>query len=311
MTPERIGIVGFGLIGQRWALAFAAAGHEVRAYDPDTGQWDRFAAARPALEADIRALRGTGGSDTTPAGEIHFSTDLASALDGVEFVQESGPEQLDLKRGLLAEVEGHVGDAVIIASSSSALLPSQMQTGCRLPGRIVLGHPFNPAHLMPLVEVVGGAQTSPQAIARAIALYQAIGKRPVRLNREVTGHIALRLMAAMWREAFALLQDGVASAADIDRAFIYGPGVKWTLQGSFIANHLGADGIEDFLEKFGPTYQAIWNDLGDARLDPDSKAAVAASTRAALEGREDAELRQRRDAGLIEILQVVARHGAL
>ncbi len=304
---ERIGIVGFGLIGQRWALAFAEAGHEVSACDPDPAQWDRFTAARPALEADMRALR-----DTPPApGPISFSTDMAGALAGVDFVQENGPERLDLKQALLAEIEDHVRDEVVIASSSSALIVSDMQAHCRLPGRVVLGHPFNPAHLMPLVEVVGGARTDPAACTRARDLYTSIGKKPVMLNREVTGHIALRLMGGMWREAIAMIREGVASAEDIDRAFIYGPGVKWTLQGSFISNHLGADGIEDFLRKYGPTYRAIWDDLGDAALDERTAALVAASTRAAVAGRDDDDLRRERDAGLVEMLRVVARHGAL
>lgn len=307
MTRERIGIVGFGLIGQRWALAFACAGYDVSCYDPDDSQWAAFGQARAALEADIRALH----DDLPPMGAIRFSTDLAKALADVDFVQENGPERIEVKQVLLASIEEHVRDDVIIASSSSALLTTEMQAGCRLPGRIVLGHPFNPAHLMLLVEVVGGQQTTPETIDRAYALYEAMGKRPVRMNREMTGHIALRLMGGMWREAFAMVRDGVATAADIDRAFIYGPGVKWTLQGSFIANHLGANGIEDFLEKFGPTYQAIWNDLGDARMDSPTKATIAAATRDALADRDDDALRCERDAGLVEILRIVARHGAL
>lgn len=307
MTKEHIGIAGFGLIGQRWALAFACAGHNVSCYDPDGAQWGRFTAARPALEADIRALH----DDLPPMGKIRFSTDMAEALAPVDFVQENGPEKIEVKQALLAAIENCVRDDVIIASSSSALLTTEMQALCRIPGRIVLGHPFNPAHLMLLVEVVGGEQTAPETVDRAYALYEAMGKRPVRMNREMTGHIALRLMGGMWREAFAMVREGVATAADIDRAFIYGPGVKWTLQGSFIANHLGAAGIEDFLEKFGPTYQAIWTDLGDAKMDTPTKQIVAHSTREALAGRDDEALRTERDAGLVEILRVVARHGAL
>lgn len=304
---ERIGIIGFGLIGQRWALAFAEAGHAVQCHDPDPAQWDHFSETRAALEADMRALR-----DTPPApGVITFSTDMAEALREVDFVQESGPERLELKQDLLARIEDHVRDDVIIASSSSALIVSEMQARCRLPGRIVLGHPFNPAHLMPLVEIVGGRLTDSAACARAHALYESIGKKPVVLNREVTGHIALRLMGGMWREAIAMIREGVASAEDIDRAFIYGPGVKWTLQGSFISNHLGADGIEAFLRKYGPTYQAIWDDLGQATFDDETAELVAASTRAAVAGREDDDLRRERDAGLVEMLRVVARHGAL
>lgn len=304
---DKIGIVGFGLIGQRWALAFAEAGLEVSCYDPNPAQWEQFTAVRPGLEADMRALR----PDAPAQGAITFSTDMAVALAGVTFVQENGPEKIELKQALLAEIERHVGDEVIIASSSSALIVTEMQAKCRLPARVILGHPFNPAHLMPLVEIVGGQATDPAACEAARALYDRIGKKPVVMNREVTGHIALRLMGGMWREAIAMIREGVASAADIDRAFIYGPGVKWTLQGSFISNHLGADGIEEFLKKYGPTYQSIWDDLWTAEMDEATRKLVAASTLEAVAGRACDDLRNERDAGLVEMLRVVARHGAL
>jgi carnitine 3-dehydrogenase len=302
-----IGIVGFGVIGQRWTACFAHAGHAVRVFDPTERREAAFNEVLPALIADLDALRGF-----SPApGAIDLFPTLAETLEGVDFVQENGPEDLSLKRRLLAEIEDHIGDAVVIASSSSALLVSDMQSECRLPGRVVLGHPFNPAHLMPLVEIVGGETSDPQAIARARAIYEAIGKKPVTLNREVTGHIALRLMGAMWREAIALVRDGVASVEDVDRAFMYGPGAKWTLQGSFISNSLNADGIEDFLRKYGPTYQAIWDTLLDARLDNETIRAITASTGAAVGGRSHEDLKAAREAGLVGILKTVAAHGAL
>jgi carnitine 3-dehydrogenase len=307
MRKLTVGIVGFGVIGQRWAAAFAHAGHDVRAFDPDLERDTAFRETLPGLMADLDALGGTA----TERGRIDFHTSMAEALSGVDFVQENGPEKIELKRKLLAEIEQHVGDTVVIASSSSALLVSDMQTECRLPGRIVLGHPFNPVHLMPLVEIVGGTLTAPEALVRAKAIYDGIGKKAVVLNREITGHLALRLMGAMWREAIALVRDGVASVEDVDRAFIYGPGPKWTLQGSFISNQLNAAGMEDFLRKYGPTYQAIWDTLLDAKLDEATISAVAASTADAVKGRGQEQLRTEREAGLIAMLQSVAKHGAL
>lgn len=307
MQRRTIGVVGCGVIGQRWAAAFAHAGHDVRAWDPDGARAADYAAAAPGLMADLDALRGAPDAP----GEVRFFPTLAEALAGVDFVQENGPERIDLKRALMAEIERHVGDAVVIASSSSALLVTEMQAECRVPGRVVLGHPFNPVHLMPLVEIVGGEATEPQTVEKARALYDAIGKKPVTLNREITGHLALRLMGAMWREAIALVRDGVASVEDVDRAFIYGPGPKWTLQGSFISNQLNAAGLEDFLRKYGPTYQAIWDTLLDARLDEDTIAAVAASTAEAVGGRTQDELKAAREAGLVGILKTVAERGAL
>jgi carnitine 3-dehydrogenase len=307
MDKLTIGVIGFGVIGQRWTAAFANAGHDVRVFDSGNDRKAAFEAVLPQLMSDLDALKGR----ETTRGSIELFATLEEALAGVDFVQESGPEDLALKRKLLPEIEACIRDDVIIASSSSALLVSDMQADCQCPERIVLGHPFNPAHLMPLVEVVGGKATGPETVARAFAIYDAIGKKPVRLNREITGHLALRLMGAMWREAIALVREGVASVEDVDRAFMFGPGPKWTLQGSFISNQLNASGMEDFLRKYGPTYEAIWATLSDARLDADTIRAVAHSTAEAANGRSDSELKAQREAGLVDILKAVSRHGAL
>jgi carnitine 3-dehydrogenase len=302
-----IGVVGLGTIGQRWAATFAHHGYEVSCYDPDPARWQGFQALHPALIDDLERLAPA----RTARGPVHFSSDLGKALAGVVFVQESGPERLDLKQELLATIERNVGDDVVIASSSSALLVSDMQANCARPQRIVLAHPFNPVHLMPLVEIVGGRDTAPEVIEQTRAFYEALGKKPAVLRREVTGHLALRLMGAMWREAIALVESGVASAEDVDRAFCYGPGPKWTLQGSFISNHLNAEGIESFLTKYGKTYQDIWDDLGDARLEPATIARVSQEVRAAIGDRSDSELRDQRDAGLVDLLRVMTQRAAL
>jgi len=303
-----VGIVGFGTIGQRWAAAFRHAGLTVKAYDPDPGQWQQFSAIDASLASDLATLHG---SEARAQGAIHFTTSLSEALSGVHFVQECGPEKLNLKQDLLAAMESCIAGDIIIASSSSALKVSDMQARCARPERIVLGHPFNPAHLMPLVEIVGGDKTDPQVVAAARAFYESIGKKPVVMNREITGHLALRLMGAMWREAIALVRDGVASAEDVDRAFIYGPGPKWGLQGAFISNALNAADIDAFLVKYGPTYQAIWNDLGVAKLDAPTIAKVAAATKSAMGDRSPDDLRAARDAGLVELLRVLSQRAAL
>lgn len=302
-----IGVVGLGTIGQRWAASFAHHGYEVSCYDPDPARWQAFQALHPSLADDLERLAPAKQTQ----GQIRFSGDVAEALAGVGFVQESGPERLDLKQELLAEIERHIGDEVVIASSSSALLVSEMQAKCVRPQRIVLAHPFNPVHLMPLVEIVGGKDTAPEVVETTRAFYEALGKKPAVLRKEVTGHLALRLMGAMWREAIALVEDGVASAEDVDRAFCYGPGPKWTLQGSFISNHLNAEGIESFLTKYGKTYQDIWDDLGDATLDQPTIARVSREVRAAIGTRSDAELRDQRDAGLVDLLRVMTQRAAL
>lgn len=302
---KTIGIVGFGVIGQRWTAAFAHHGFDVRVYDRSPDAAERFAGIRAGLFADLDDLNPAAGKP----GEISIFTDMAEALKGVDFVQENGPEDIALKQVLLPRIEEHVGEDVIIASSSSALHVTRMQAKCARPGRIVLGHPFNPAHIMPLVEIVGGEKTDPDVPRRARAVYEAIGKKPVLLNREITGHLALRLMGAMWREAIALARDGVASIEDIDRAFIYGPGPKWGVQGSFISNGLNADGMADFLRKYGKTYEDIWADLGDATLDEETRETVARASEPLL---ADADrLRADRDAAIVEMLKLIAEKGPL
>ena len=307
MTIDTVAVVGFGVIGQRWAAAFAHHGLAVRAWDPDPATEAAFASIRSGLERDLVALNGAA----RPGGRVEFAASLADCVAGAGFVQECGPEKIALKRTLLAEIDRHAAPEVIIASSSSALHVSEMQAECARPERIVLGHPFNPAHIAPLVEIVGGRDTAPDVPERARAFYEAIGKKPVVMNREVTGHLALRLMGAMWREAIALVRDGVASAEDVDRAFVYGPGPKWGLQGSFISNSLNAGGIEDFLEKYGPTYEAIWRDLGDATLDEATRAKVVAAVAPMIEETGMDALRESRDAGIVKILKTVADEGAL
>lgn len=302
-----IGVVGLGTIGQRWAATFVHHGYDVSCYDPDSARWEAFQALHPALADDLRRLAPAKAAP----GTIRFSTDLATAMAGVAFVQESGPERLELKQDLLAQIERHVAADVVIASSSSALHVSDMQAKCANPERIVLAHPFNPVHLMPLVEIVGGKATSPEVVEQTRAFYEALGKKPAVLRKEVTGHLALRLMGAMWREAIALVESGVASAEDVDRAFCYGPGPKWTLQGSFISNHLNAEGIESFLTKYGKTYQDIWDDLGDAKLDETTISRVSVAVRDAIGGRSDDALRDERDAGLVDLLRVMSQRAAL
>lgn len=302
-----IGVVGLGTIGQCWAATFAHAGYDVFCYDPDPARWEAFQSLRATLADDLQRLSPAKAE----TGDIRFASDLATAMAGVRFVQESGPEQLPLKQALLAEIEQHIAADVVIASSSSALLVSDMQSGCAHPERVVLAHPFNPVHLMPLVEIVGGKATSPEVVEQTRAFYEGLGKKPAVLRREVTGHLALRLMGAMWREAIALVESGVATAEDVDRAFCYGPGPKWTLQGSFISNHLNAEGIESFLTKYGKTYQDIWDDLGDARLDAPTVSRVSKAVREAIGERSDDDLRSQRDAGLVDLLRVMSQRAAL
>ena len=233
----------------------------------------------------------------------------AAAVAGAQFVQENGPERLDLKRALYAELDAATGPEVILASSSSTLLMSELQTACARPERVLLGHPFNPPHLIPLVEVVGGQATAEPAIARAMAFYAALGKRPVRLRREIRGHVANRLQAALWQEAFHLVASGVAGVEEIDAAIAHGPGLRWALLGPFLNLHLsgGPDGIGGLFGK--PLWQAtedMWADLGRVSVDGALGREVAEGVAQELAARDpDAMLRQR-DEILLALLRLKA-----
>jgi carnitine 3-dehydrogenase len=235
---------------------------------------------------------------------LTFVADPAGAVHRAQFIQENGPEREELKRALLKTLDQAAPPDAIIASSSSGLLMSRLQEVCARPERCVIGHPFNPPHLIPLVEVVGGARTSQAAIDRAMGFYAAIGKRPIHIRKEVKGHVANRLQAALWREAVHLVADGVASVADVDAAIASGPGLRWAQMGPHLTFHLagGRGGIEHFLSQFAGPIQGWWQDLGTPALSPDVQRKLVEGVAAEAAGRSIAELEARRDEHLISLL---------
>jgi carnitine 3-dehydrogenase len=212
---RRVAVIGTGTIGASWAALFLARGLDVVASDPAP---DAEATLRRHIGEIWPVLLRLGAVAASRPERLSFTPNAADAARGAQFVQENGPEREDIKRALFAELDGVLPADAIIASSSSGLLMTRLQEVCRHPERCIIGHPFNPPHLIPLVEVVGGARTSQAAIARAMAFYTAIGKRPIHIRKEVKGHVANRLQAAMWREAVSLVDKGVASVADVDEA---------------------------------------------------------------------------------------------
>jgi len=297
-----IGVIGTGVIGASWAAYFLARGFDVSACDPMPGAEDKL---RAAVRAHWPILARMGLADGAAPERLRFSSDLATALAGVDFVQENGPEREDLKLALFRDMDALLPAHVILASSSSGLLMSRVQEACSHPQRVVLGHPFNPPHMIPLVEVIGGALTSPETVERAMAFYAAIGKRPIHVRKEVPGHIANRLQAALWREAFHLVEQGVATVADVDTAIAYGPGLRWALMGPFMNLHLsgGEGGIRHMLDHLGAPIESWWADLGTPAITEALKQQLAAGVEAALAGRDSAQLAPARDAllaGLIE-----------
>jgi 3-hydroxyacyl-CoA dehydrogenase len=307
---KRIGIVGTGVIGASWAAYFLARGLDVVATDPAEGAENRL---RALVYSYWPTLEKLGLSEGASRDRLTFDADLTKALKGVDFVQENGPERLDIKRDMIAAIDAAIPDHALIATSSSGILISSMQDAAKHPERIVLGHPFSPPHLIPLVEVLGGKLTSEDAIERAIAFYASIGKKPIRIRREVKGHVTNRLQAALWQEAFSLIDQGVATVADIDTAISHGPGLRWALLGPFLNLEIagGAGGLAHVLEHLGPPMESWWADLKPAHLSEELNARVVEQVKDYLEPYTFDETVAQRDEVLVTLLGLKAKSNQL
>lgn len=302
---RRVAVIGSGLIGSGWVAAFLAHGYEVAVHDPAPGVSEKV---RAYVEAAWPAMVELGLADHGKAQAVSFHDTLADTLRDADYVQENGPERPELKSALFADIDRLAPADVIIASSTSNMPVSALQAACRNPQRCVLGHPFNPVQLMPLVEVGGGERTDPAAIDTATALYQAMGKQPVRLEREVLGHIANRLTAAMFREAVSLVAQGFATVEDVDKAIRYGPALKWAIQGQFTTFHTtgGDNGLAGFLQHFAPGVARRWDTMTTPDLaDPALQAKLIAQINDAHQGRSVGEIAGHQDAMLLELLKLL------
>jgi carnitine 3-dehydrogenase len=301
---DRIALLGAGTIGASWAAHFLARGFAVSAHDPapdgERRMRDYIARVWPMLEQ--LGLRPGADPD-----RVSFHADPAAAVRDAPFVQENAPERLEVKRELFAAAEPGLAPEAVVASSSSGLLVSDIQEGRAGPERYVLGHPFNPPHLIPLVEVVGGRRTDPAVVDWTVAFYNAHGKRAIRINKEVLAHVANRLQAAMWREAVHLVNEGVASVEDVDVAIAYGPGLRWAIMGPHLTFHLagGEGGMRHYLEHLGPSKQVWWADLGQPELTPEVNAKLIAGVDAEARGRSPRELAAERDALLVALMRTL------
>jgi 3-hydroxyacyl-CoA dehydrogenase len=306
MTLEKIALVGTGVIGASWASLLLAKGLDVIATDPAP---EAEAKLRAIVARQWAAMETLGLAAGATQSRLIFTPSLEEAVRDADFIQENGPERLEIKRDLYRRIDAAARADVVIATSSSGILISEVQTACARPERVLVGHPFNPPHLIPLVEVVGGKATSDAAIETAMEFYAAIGKKPIHLKKEVKGHVANRLQAALWREAFALVQDGVASVADIDTAIAHGPGLRWALLGPFLNLHLsgGVGGLEYVLDHLGPPIESWWADMHDVTLDETLKAQLVAGADAELAGTSMEVITQDRDRVLLELMRLKSR----
>jgi len=306
-----VAVVGGGVIGNGWVAAFLGSGRAVRLYDPMPGAADRTR-AHVAGAWDQMVELGLAGAADDWAARLSFPDTLAGALDSADFVQESTPERADMKQALFAQMDALAPADVLIASSTSSLPITELQAGLAGAHRFVLGHPFNPVHLIPLVEVGGGEATAPHAVDTALAFYAAIGKQPIRLNREIFGHIGNRLTAAMFREAVRLVAEGYASVGDVDKATKHSFALKWAIQGQFTSFHTsgGAGGLAEFLPKFGPGIIKRWETMVDPPLaDPALQAMLVAQMDDAAAGRSVAEIAAEQDEKLMRMLKLLSPAG--
>lgn len=305
MSVKKVAVIGAGTIGASWAAYFLSRGLDVTACDPAPNA-ENFARRYVADAWPTLERLGGMAPDARP-DRLCFERDVKQAVAGAEFVQENGPEREDVKIELFAQLDAALPPEAVIASSSSGLLISRIQSSCRHPERCVLGHPFNPPHLIPLVEVVGGQKTSPETIEKTLAFYRQIGKHPIHIRKEVAGHVANRLQAALWREAVHLVAEGVASAADVDAAITYGPGLRWPIYGPHLTFHLagGVGGMEHFMKHLLVPMLSWWKDLGEPEMTPELQRKIIEGVADEAAGRSIAELAAQRDRCLIAILDAV------
>jgi 3-hydroxyacyl-CoA dehydrogenase len=301
---HRIAIIGTGVIGASWTSLFLARGLQVVATDIAP---NAEASLRKFVETAWPALQRLGLSAGASRSNLKFTADLTQAVAGADLVQENGPERIDFKQKLYGQLDALLAPDAIIASSSSGLTMSEIQKGAATrPERCVIAHPFNPPHLIPLVEIVGGAKTSEETIRRTAEFYTSIGQRTVRVNKEMPGHVANRLQAALAREVYYLVAEGVVSAADVDTALSFGPGLRWGIMGNMMLNHLGGGqgGIEHFFQQFSGPMTAWWKTLGSPELTPEVQKKLIDSVHAEVGSRSIAELEAERDEILLGLLEL-------
>jgi 3-hydroxyacyl-CoA dehydrogenase len=305
---RRIAIVGTGVIGASWAAEFLARGFDVVATDPAP---NAESSLRKYIDAAWPALTTMGLSPKASRERLSFSLDMKEAVSQADLVQENGPERPDFKIKLFADLDAATPPDSIIASSSSGLTMTVIQSGCLHPERCVIGHPFNPPHMIPLVEVVGGAKTSPETVRRAIEFYASIGKKPIHLHKEVVGHVANRLQAAIYREVVNLVHLGVLDVADADTAVCWGPGLRWGVMGPNLLFHLGGGqgGIQHFMEHLSGPLATWWKDLGSFTDWPDGlKQTLVDGTLKEVDGRTVDQLAATRDEVLLGLLQLRSKY---
>ncbi|MGY0693403.1 3-hydroxyacyl-CoA dehydrogenase NAD-binding domain-containing protein [Virgibacillus sp. FSP13] len=305
---KNITVVGTGVIGNGWITRFLANGYQVTASDPDPSAEER---TRQAVKEGWPAMEKVGLAEGASQDNLFFEKDLQTALSSADFVQENVPEREPLKRKVIAEIDQYAPKEAVIASSTSGILPSTLQADCtEHPERVIVAHPFNPVYLMPLVELVGGKDTDDKFVQKAEAFYSGVNMKPLIVRQEIEGHVADRLMEAIWREALHIVNDGVATTEEVDASIVYGPGLRWALMGPFLTLHMGGGkaGMRHLLEQFGPALKLPWTKLEAPELTDELAEKVITGCEAQTAGTNMDELEQRRDQFLIELQELLEKY---
>ena len=304
---KRIALVGSGVIGSGWATRCLANGLSVIITDPSS---EAPAQVEETIENAWPILEEAGLTKDGDRTRLRFTESIAEAVSGADFIQENVPEREDLKIEVHTIIDRHAPQDTVIASSSSGLLPSRLQSRCEFPERVLIGHPFAPVYLLPLVEVVAGERTSTEAIRSAGEFYCQIGMRPLHVRREIEAYIADRLQESLYREALHLISDGIATVPEIDAAVTGGPGLRWAFMGTFMAWHLGGGpgGMRHTIEQFGPALELPWSHMKAPELTQELKEQIVDGCEIESGDRDFNELERRRDRCLVEIQKVLAKH---
>lgn len=296
-APVTVAVLGCGLIGQSWTALFTAHGIDVVAWDPAPAMREQLTKRSAAFRAQLAEL----GIGTGRVGHLEVVTNVADAVRAATWIQENAPENVALKRELYAEVEAAAAADAVIASSTSSLTWSELSETLRKPERFLTAHPFNPPHLMPLVEIYAATE---EIRRQAERFYRSLGRETVFLEKDAVGHIANRLASALWREAVNIVAEGIADVSAVDAALVHGPGLRWSVIGAHMAYHLGGGdgGIEHYLRHLGPSQERRWSTLGNPRLTPEVCSLLVQGVAAEANGRSIADLEAERDRGLVRAL---------
>ena len=303
LSINKIAIIGTGVIGAGWTLRLLAKKKEIYVFEPSIKQ-KKF--LLDEIKRTTKSLKNFYKISTISTKKLYFKKTIRDAVKDVDLIQENVPENEKIKKKIVKEISKWSKPNAIIASSSSGLLPSRIQSACKNPARFIIAHPFNPVYLLPLVEIVKGKKTKLDFIKKSEIFYRSLGMIPLIVKKEVEGYLSDRLQESMWRESLHIINENIASTDDLDKAIIHGPGLRWSLMGTFLTFHLagGKQGMRHMLNQFGPSLKLPWTKLKAPKLTKKLSNRIIKGTKKQSKGKSIKELTTIRDNFLIDLLKL-------